>query len=183
MPNSLAGKLLVASPKLTDPNFSRTVIYLCEHNADGAFGLVLNRPLLDVDVAQHLPEWRTLAAEPGVVFAGGPVEPSVAIGLARGTGAIERGHWTPLTRGLGMVNLRTAPHETAVDELRVFIGYSGWGAGQLDGEVKGEDWFVIESEPHDVFTTDPAHAWRDVLRRQRGKLAMFAFHPVDPTVN
>lgn len=159
------------------------MIYLCEHTPDGAFGLVLNRPLLDVDVADHLPEWRASTTEPHVMFAGGPVEPSVAIGLARGRGVMEREHWTPLGRGLGMVNLRSSPEDADLDVVRVFIGYSGWGAGQLDEEVKEEAWFVIESQPGDVFTADPTNAWRDVLRRQRGKLAMFAFHPVDPTVN
>jgi putative transcriptional regulator len=180
---SLAGKLLVASPKLVDPNFHRSVVYICGHDEKGAFGVVINRPLMDVDVGDHLPGWREAAAEPKVVFAGGPVEPSIALGLARAVGAVAGEHWTQLRDGLGLVNLGSSPAEAGVAEIRVFVGHAGWAAGQLEGEIAEEAWFVVDSAPGDLFSADPASAWRDVLRRQRGKLAMFAFHPPDPTVN
>lgn len=180
---SLAGKLLVASPKLVDPNFHRTVIYLCGHDENGAFGLVINRPLTDVEVGDHLPGWRPVVSEPKVVFAGGPVEPQVALGLARPREAPPPEHWTQLHHGLGLVNLGSSPDDAGVAEIRVFVGYAGWSAGQLEGEIAEEAWFVIDSTPDDPFSSDPAGVWRTVLRRQKGKLAMFAYHPPDPTVN
>jgi putative transcriptional regulator len=180
---SLAGKLLVASPKLVDPNFHRSVVYLCGHDENGAFGVIINRPLTDVDVADHLPGWRAAASEPKVLFAGGPVEPSVALGLARPGRTPAPDEWTLLHDGLGLVNLGSSPDEAGVAEIRVFVGYAGWSAGQLEGEIEEEAWFVVDSTPADPFSPDPAGTWRAVLRRQRGKLAMFAFHPPDPTMN
>ena len=65
----------------------------------------------------------------------------------------------------------------------MFVGYAGWAPGQLEAELDQEAWFVVALEPTDPFSTDPEHLWRDVLRRQRGRVAMFAHYPVDPEVN
>ncbi len=78
----MAGSLLVASPRLVDPNFVRTVVALLNHDENGAMGLVVNRPT-DMPVADHLPEWEDSLVSPPVVFYGGPVEQAVAIGLRR----------------------------------------------------------------------------------------------------
>ena len=79
---SLRGKLLVATPDLEDPNFFRTVVLVLEHNLEGALGVVLNRPSA-ADVSELLPDWAVVAADPPVVFLGGPVQPESAIGLGR----------------------------------------------------------------------------------------------------
>jgi putative transcriptional regulator len=70
-----------------------------------------------------------------------------------------------------------------VEALRVFVGYAGWGPGQLEGELEEEAWFVVPTEASDPFAERPEDLWRDVLRRQRGRLAMFANFPPDPTAN
>lgn len=184
MADSLAGRLLVASPKLVDPNFARSVVCLCAHDAGGALGVVLNRPLAGVDIAEHLPEWRAVLGSPPTAFAGGPVEPSAALALGRlRTGTPETG-WTPVTSRLGLVDLRSVPDDLReLEEVRVFLGYAGWGAGQLEAEIAEEAWFVIPAAESDPFTREPASLWRDVLRRQGGQLAMFAYFPPEPGLN
>ena len=79
---SLVGRLLVATPLLEEPTFARTVVLVCAHDEQGAFGLVLNRPLGE-PVTLHLPEWSAYAAEPPVFFAGGPVQPNIVMLLDR----------------------------------------------------------------------------------------------------
>jgi putative transcriptional regulator len=183
-PPTLTGRLLVAAPHLLDPNFLRTVVLICRHDHDGALGLVLNRPS-DITVADHLPGWTEALTEPSVVFVGGPVQPDMAVGLAmRRPGAAPPG-WSGVAGDLGLVDLAEPPGVAAGDlqSLRVFAGYAGWSAGQLDFEASSEDWFVVDAEPGDGFTPFAPSMWRDVLRRQPGKLALYAEFPMDPQAN
>ena len=182
---SLRGRLLVATPGRHDPSFDRTVVLLLEHTAEGAVGVVLNRPS-DVGVGAPLPEWERLAAEPGVVFHGGPVQPGAAIGLARRTEAATPGKgWSPVVGRLGTVDLSAPPDEVAarVEGVRVFSGYAGWGPRQLEGELDHAAWVVVAAEPTDVFSPDPERLWRTVLRRQRGSVAWLANFPPDLSAN
>ena len=102
----LGGKLLVATPRLADPNFFRTVLLICEHSEYGAVGLILNRPTAEL-VADHLPRWAPLVAEPPVVFEGGPVQPETAIGLGGSEAGIAIPGWNPVTDRVGMFDLST----------------------------------------------------------------------------
>ena len=187
---SLAGRLLVATPALLDPNFHRTVILMCVHGDQGALGIVLNRPSQS-DVLDHLPEWRHLAASPAVVFAGGPVEPTTALALGRaatsveGEAEAEAGGWTAVTDRLGLLDLGRPPGELGVEaeQVRIFSGYAGWGVGQLEAEIEEEGWFIVDAAPDDPFTREPERLWREVLRRQPGRLAIFADCPTDPRAN
>jgi len=181
---SVRGRLLVATPTLYDPNFFRSVVLVLEHSEDGALGVVLNRPS-ETALGEPLPDWTRVASEPGVVFVGGPVSPEAAIGVARvGTPAQADG-WAPLFGHLGTVDLGRDPVKLPVDvlNLRVFAGYSGWSEGQLDGELDAGGWFVVDAAPDDVFTARPDRLWTSVLRRQGGRLAMFASAPPHPSRN
>jgi putative transcriptional regulator len=182
--DSIRGRLLVATPTLYDPNFFRTVVLVLEHGEDGALGVVLNRPS-ETAVGESLPDWSSVASDPGVVFAGGPVSPDAAIGLARTGAADQADGWAPLFGHLGTVDLGRPPPDVPVDvqNLRVFAGYAGWSAGQLDGEVESGGWFVLDAAPDDVFTSAPSALWAAVLRRQGGRLAMFANAPAHPSLN
>jgi len=178
MDTFVAGRLLVASPILLDPNFARTVVLILQHDEEGALGVVLNRPTAE-PVEFHLPEWAPRLEEPPVVFLGGPVEPAVAIGVVRSQRSLEP---TALV-GVGMVDLGADPASTPAGPVRVFSGYSGWGAEQLEAELAEEAWIVVNALPVDVFTDRPDALWSDVLRRQGGELAMLAGYPADPSLN
>jgi len=181
---SYAGRLLVATPVLTEPTFDRTVILLIAHEEDGAFGVVINR-VSDVSLGVTLPEWAALATEPASVFRGGPVADDAAICLARMRGGEPPG-WTALDGGrLGTLDLATsaAQMKPYVSELRVFAGYAGWGAGQVDAEIAMNAWVIADTSPEDVFTDQPASLWSRVLRRQNGLIAAMANYPPDPALN
>lgn len=182
--DSLRGRLLVATPTLYDPNFFRAVVLVLEHGEDGAIGVVLNRPS-DTPVGETLPDWDPVASGPGVVFVGGPVSPDAAIGLARSDTPEGADGWAPLFGHLGTVDLGRAPVAlpVVVQNLRVFAGYAGWSGGQLDGEVDSGGWFVLDPAADDVFTSAPRALWASVLRRQGGRLAMFATAPAHPSLN
>lgn len=184
---SLTGRLLVATPSLRDPNFSRTVVLLIDHGTGGAVGLVLNRPS-STSVADPLPQWEDRAAEPAVVFVGGPVQTDSAICLAhtgpsRASEASEG--WQPLFDQLGTVDLRSEPGRIGIDidGLRVFAGYAGWAPDQLEGEVAAGAWWVVRALPGDALCAEPRLLWRAVLRRQRGFLAAAANYPSDLSMN
>jgi putative transcriptional regulator len=185
---SYTGRLLVATPALPDPNFDRTVVLLLAHGEEGAAGVVLNRPSA-MGLGDPLPKWERLAADPAVVFVGGPVAPSGAICLGRAPeparGAAEAAGWTPLLDDLGTVDLERDPDDLGggVDAVRVFAGYAGWGAGQLEREISVGAWFVMSAHPADAMSDDPRGLWKRVLRRAGGRLALVAAYPADPEMN
>ena len=173
--DSHAGKLLVATPRLADPNFHRTVVLMLQHDEEGTVGVVLNRPT-DERVADHLPDWADRAAEPGVIHFGGPVEPEVAIGLAITPTGMETG-----VPGLSLVDLGESPAPEG-PEVQVYSGYSGWGEEQLEAELATGSWYVLQAAPDDPFD-DPAGQWTAVLRRQSGFLSLVATFPEDVSLN
>lgn len=185
MSTSLTGQLLVAAPVLAGDDFRRSVVLVLDHNEDGALGVVVNRPL-EVDVSAVLPAWQPYATVPGKLFKGGPVALDSALGLVAVPGDDEEPLGVRRILGsLGLVDLDTPP-EVVVPELsglRIFAGYAGWGAGQLEREIAEGAWFVVAAEPRDAFTDSPQDMWRVVLRRQRGELAMMSTFPDDPSMN
>jgi len=189
-PGALAGRLLVATPVLSDPNFRRTVVLIVEHEEEqGTLGVVLNRPT-QVPVDQVLEPWTDLATSPSVVFTGGPVAPNSALALALVPGTAEPVGWhpldgTPAMARLGLVDLDAPPGliAPAVTSLRVYAGYAGWSAGQLEAEIGEGAWYVLPAEPADAFCAEPKRLWPAVLRRQGGELAYVATYPDDPGLN
>ncbi|HEX8769136.1 MAG TPA: YqgE/AlgH family protein [Acidimicrobiales bacterium] len=192
MAASLVGRLVVAAPVMQDPNFDHTVVLVLEHGGEGALGIVLNRPT-EADIFEALPRWESLAAEPTVIFEGGPVAPTAAICLARAgvPGYLEGPDpgadvgWKPLFGGLGTVDLERDPVDVGapVEKVRVFAGYAGWGPGQLDAEIDEGAWFVLDALPGDALSSDPATLWEAVLRRHGGKFALLANFPSVPSLN
>jgi putative transcriptional regulator len=188
--SSLTGRLLVATPKLADPNFERAVLLLLDHDGEGALGVVLNRPT-PVGVGDVLEPWAGLAVAPQVVFQGGPVALDSALGLAVVPGEPDTARdgdllgWRRVHGAIGLVDLEAPPELLApeLSSLRIFAGYAGWGPGQLERELVDGAWYVVESEPGDVSAPDPQRLWRAVLRRQRNELAMVATYPDDPSLN
>jgi putative transcriptional regulator len=178
---SLQGKLLVASPGLLDPNFRRTVVLVTEHNEEGAAGLVLNRPS-PAPVIELVPQLEPLATDGEQVWVGGPVQPNAVLVLGEffdpGDAAV------PLFGLLGFPSLDEPEDVAAMTaRRRVFAGYAGWGAGQLEDELGRDDWIVEPSDPDDAFTEAPDDLWADVLRRKGGIYEIVARMPEDPSVN
>ena len=183
MSENLTGMLLVAVPHMLDPNFFRAVVLVCEHNEDGALGLIINRPTR-ADVNDYLPGWAHLVAEPAVVFEGGPVDREVAIGLALAPEEQPAVAWSAVIDGVGLLDLGSDPTvATKVERLRVFSGYSGWGAGQLEAEIEAGGWFVLAARAEDAFAEEAEELWWLTLVRQGGRLAVYANYPPDPTLN
>ena len=176
---SHAGRLVVATPDLVDPNFAHAVVLLLEHNEDGALGVVINQPS-DVEVGTPLPGWERLAALPARIFVGGPVQQDGVVALGEATD--DRLFSTTILPGLGVVDLEQDPVLATVDleRVRLFAGYAGWSAGQLESEIADGGWFVVDAESDDVFASHPDELWRTVLHRQGG---VFITVPDDPTLN
>ena len=185
---SWAGRLLVATPSLVDPSFVRSVVLLLQHEREGgALGVVLTRPS-GTAVGEVLPGWPERCAEPAVVFGGGPVQPSAAVCLGRTQpGSPPSTAYAPFAEELfaeqlGTLDLDGEPPAGLV-AVRVFAGYAGWSAGQLEAEVAAGAWWVLEALPGDAFTPEPELLWRQVLLRQGLPLAFAASYPQDPTLN
>ena len=185
MGQPVAGMLLVATPALLDPNFADSVVLLLDVDDSGALGVVLNRPS-GVPVDAVLDGWADVVAEPDVLFHGGPVgaDGALAVALLRDPEDVPVG-FRSVDGRLGLVDL-DAPVELlegSLAGLRIFAGYAGWGAEQLDVEIEEGSWYVVPGEARDAFRTDTADLWREVLRRQPGEMAWHSTRPADPELN
>ena len=180
-----AGMLLVATPVLLDPNFAETVVLMLDVDEGGALGVVLNRPT-GVPVSDVLDPWAEIVAEPEVLFQGGPVSTAGALGVAllRDENDSPVG-FREIDGRLGVVDLDTPVElvDGSLEGMRIFAGYAGWGAEQLDAEIEEGSWYVVPAEARDAFRLDPSDLWREVLRRQPGELAWHSTRPLDPELN
>jgi putative transcriptional regulator len=197
-PASLTASLLVASPGLLDPNFGRRVVLVLDHGPHGALGLAINRPG-GVPVHELLDQWAALASPPSEVFTGGPVARNAIIGLVQlraGAGSADLDPdevglpegWRPLfgpDSSIGTVDVGADPAPVAASILgaRLFSGYAGWDAGQLESEIEGGSWYVVPADEGDPLTAEPEDLWQSVLHRQGGVLSVLSRIPVDPSCN
>lgn len=179
---SLKGKLLLASPTLLDPNFSRTVVLIAEHDDDGAMGLVLNRPA-EATIAEAAPELEEIVDGQEPLFVGGPVQPTAVIVLAAFVEPRSAGLLIRDDVGFLSAQEDLAASRAATERLRVFAGHAGWGPGQLDDELEREDWIVEDPLPEEIFAADPEELWSSVLTRKGGTFALVARMPLDPSLN
>ena len=194
-----AGDLLVATPRLVDPNFDRTVVFVIEHQEAGTLGVVINRTS-DISCASAVPRWASRFADEAAVGLGGPVEPQglLALGATAGPAAGEprapRGPsaessetgsvWRTVNGPVGLVDLTADPSEldAAVVAVRLYGGHAGWGPGQLRGEMQAGCWWVFDSMPGDL-TAEASTLWHDVLARQTPPAQLLAHYPDDPAQN
>jgi len=182
MEESLRGKLLVASPALVDPNFARTVVLITEHNDEGAMGIVLNRPS-ELSVGEAAPELVDVAGSDASVYVGGPVQPQALVLLGEFTD-LDAAAWIIVADvGLASADYQLEELAGAVRRGRVYAGYSGWGAGQLEAEMEVDSWIVEPPLPAELFPDDPDGLWSDVLARKGGRYALISRMPPDPSMN
>lgn len=177
----LTGALLIAMPGLRDPRFERSVVYLCAHDAEHAYGLIVNKPLADVTMAEVL-ERMEIAADDisaaGAVYFGGPV------GMERGavlhTRDYEAGGTTDVANQLGLtwtrdiiVDIVSSRRRRPPPRRHLFaVGYAGWSDGQLESEIASNSWAHCAYDPDLVFSREPALIWERAL----AKLGVSARH-------
>ncbi len=186
--SAFPGALLVATPQIEEPTFRRTVILLLEHLADGSLGVVLNDPS-SVPAAEVMPMWSGVLHTD--ICVGGPVQTDAAVAVARldpaATASPPEG-LRPIAGPWAVVDLDSEPMATsgAIVDAQLFLGYAGWGAGQLAGELRTGSWWVVDSAPGDLALgrrRGREGAWWSVLRRQRNDLRLASTFPEDPSLN
>ena len=178
-----AGILLIADPFLKDPNFLRTVVFLCEHKEEGSFGFVINRPFTNT-IDELIPE---LQEHKLPVFYGGPVQQDTIHFLHQYPDDIPGGQ--EILKGVywggdfdKMVELlRSKSLDPA--RIRFYIGYSGWGTGQLDDELKEKSWLTVKATRKLVFHGNFDEIWKESLKLLGGDYEMMINFPIDPQLN
>lgn len=177
------GDLLLSEPFMLDDNFTRSVIYLCEHNEDGSFGFILNNTL-----KMKLHEFTdTFKNRNGIVGYGGPVDrdqlyfihriPELPSKIPVADGIYMGGNYSEMLELL-------AGDATRLSDLRFFIGYTGWSPGQLQQELKDKTWIV--ASPPDSFSimeTNDDTLWKSILNELGGKYRLMAEYPLNPADN
>ena len=162
---------------MKDPHFTRAVILLIAYSPeDGAMGLILNRPLTvdQKDDQSPIASWMESSQSPSTIFLGGPVEPNGYICMTPDSSSLS---------GLRSVDIESISPVHLDGPHRVFRGYTGWGASQLEDEVTFKSWYIVPSQSSDVLTTSPGTLWNDVLQRQEGPLKKLGLFPINPEVN
>lgn len=182
---SLAPSLLLSMPQLVDPNFNRTVVLLCKHDRNGAFGLVVNRPLVtagpvivEVRARAEAIEATESSARELQVWIGGPVEPQrswILVGRderpldQKAPGGADEEQGVCVADGLYLSTSPDLLHRllgpTPPERTRLIVGYSGWGPGQLDAELHASAWLMSDVDRDLIFETPPSQMWEAAIRR------------------
>lgn len=183
MINPAAGTLLIANPHLNDPNFLRTVVFLCDHSSEGSFGLVINRKV-NYTIDELVPELGDFKLP---VYEGGPVELNTLHFLHQYPNEISGGkevipgvYWGGNFEELvALINSRTINN----DKIRFYLGYSGWGEGQLDMEMDEKTWIVADATKRLLFHPSDREVWKDSLLHLGGEYELIINAPIDPHLN
>ncbi|HET6465535.1 MAG TPA: YqgE/AlgH family protein [Nitrospiria bacterium] len=178
------GVLLIAMPTLLDPNFRQTVVLLCEQGAQGAMGLVLNRPTT-VPLSTIYPEAAKLYGREDSVYVGGPVQTNSLMILYQGE-PISTAHSVSedihLTGDLQL--LQTLGRPVGPDlRIRFYLGYAGWASGQLEMELRAGAWRLLPCDSNTVFEEDPLRIWSRLMQTLGQEWAVYADMPPDPRLN
>lgn len=181
--DTLRGRLLLATPAIESGPFLRSVVFVLDHDEDGALGVIVNRPL-ESDVDDVLPDWAGLVNAPVCLFDGGPVAMDSALALGVIADELPPPGWRQMAGRVGLVDLDgPLPGTGELAGLRVFAGYAGWGPDQLEAELAEGAWLVLDAHDSDLMSPQPENLWREVIRRQEGDLRFWATFPLDPSAN
>ena len=182
-PKFLKGQLLLDSGQLRGSFFQRTVVLICEHNEEGAFGLVLNRntgskvgEMVVADLPDELREFP--------LFLGGPVQPT-ALSFLHSDAFISEANVLPnLNLGHSLDSLvEIGESFSTARKVKMFAGYAGWSPGQLEDEMKRDAWLTHPASLELVFDTDPQRLWQVVLRQKGGRYKLLSQMPDDLSLN
>lgn len=176
------GYLLISEPFLSDPNFERSVVLICENKEEsGALGFILNKST-EITIGELI-DWEL---SQNIVYIGGPVEQNT-LHFIHTFDTIKDA--TPLGNGVywggNFEQLRVYADTGLIkdENCRFFMGYSGWGKKQLDSELKDDTWVICKIDLNIIFQTAPKELWRTILRTMGGKYKTFANFPDDPRLN
>lgn len=177
------GMLLVAAPGMMSGDFTRSVIMLIDHSAQGTFGVNLTARS-ELAVFNVMPDWLPVVAKPQALYIGGPLNQQsvAALGVTKsGVDIDEHPQINRLAPRLVHVDMRSQPDEVIdlVEGIRLFAGYAEWAPGQLDEEIEFGDWYVTPALPSDVIAPGRVDLWGDVMRRQQMPLPLFSTFPAD----
>ena len=177
------GRVLISEPFMEDEYFRRSVVYLCEHNEEGSFGFVLNNDL-ELDLSEVVEDINIEGFKLGF---GGPVNSNNLYYLHTLGKEIEESYEVVpgLYSGGKFDQITALINENTVrqSDIRFFLGYSGWDAGQLKGEMEKNAWIVANAEISEVMSTSDKSLWKKLLKRMGGKFKMISNFPEDPTLN
>lgn len=177
------GSFLISEPFLPDPNFERTVVLLCEHNEEGSFGFVLNKASVVSlqDIIEEINDFEE------TVYIGGPVEQNTLHFIHKADyleGGIEIADGLFWGGNFEQLLILIDTKQIKPDDFRFFVGYSGWGAGQLEDELKADSWIVAHgATPELVFDIDNENLWKTLLQRLGGRFSIYSNYPSDPRLN
>jgi putative transcriptional regulator len=180
---SLKGQLILDNGKLRGSFFHSTVILICQHDSEGAFGLVLNRSTknkVGEAVVANLPD--TLKEE--TLFLGGPVQPQALSYLHNDTYLPDANVLTNLSLGHSLDSLVDLGESfSSTVRLKIFAGYAGWSPGQLEEEMKRDTWMIHPASLELVFHPNPEQLWPAILKEKGWKYKLIAESPEDPSWN
>lgn len=177
---SFAGSLLVAHPNMLDPNFRRTVLFISEHEPnEGALGVIINRPL-DRPVTELVSANAPAGLADVPVFLGGPVGKNQLMFAAF---EWQKGEGLKLNHNVVVDEPSNASAQKNVLTVCAFVGYAGWGAGQLENEVKQKAWVVQKANPSLLKLERLSNLWFDIMRTLGPWYKMLAAAPDDPSLN
>jgi putative transcriptional regulator len=181
--NSLKGQLLLDGGKLQGSFFHHSVVLICQHDAEGAFGLVLNRPAGD-SVGNVLVADMPDSVKDQPLFLGGPVQPGVLSFLNAESWNPDADVMSNITLGHSIDELiESGESFSPLRKLRIFAGYSGWSAGQLDDEMRRDSWLTHPASLELVFHENPKELWRIILRQKGIQYRLLSDSPEDNTLN
>ena len=178
------GDLLISEPFLADPNFARTVILLCEHNDEGSFGFVLNKQA-QIKLNELI---EGVGDRQDDIYIGGPVQQNTLQFIHRNDRLIEGGSEVRdgIFWGGNFEQMLTMMESKLInpDDIKFFVGYSGWVSGQLKSELEINSWIISRNvNIEQIFDTDVNSLWKEVLNTMGGKFKIVANFPVDPRLN
>lgn len=177
------GKILVSEPYLPDPNFERTIILLCEHNDEGSFGFIMNKPSL-AKLADVMQDLKDIDAP---VFIGGPVQQDTLHYIHRLSNLEESIEVMDGIYWGGNFDQLVSLIETkqvATNDIKFFLGYSGWSVGQIEEELKEDSWIVSDKVNEELlFDIKAESMWQYALKRMGGRFSVYSNYPQDPRLN
>ena len=183
MADLIKGTILVADPFLKDPNFMRTVVFLCDYETAGTFGFVINRKWKRV-VSELIPDLTDCNFP---IYYGGPVQMETLHFLHRCPDIISGG--IEITDGIFWggnfeeVSILIQNKWIKENQIRFFAGYSGWSEGQLEDELEEKSWLTTQGNKKLVFHNNENLIWQDAIKQIGGKYEQIINYPIDPTLN